>query len=114
MARTSSITIFRGEDISLAFTTYTTDTGTTAENISNWTLAFSVAESRNSTSKLITAAGSITAAASGTFSVTLAATDTDNIAPGSYFWDVWRTDAGSERLLGKGTFTIEGTARIPA
>lgn len=113
MARTSPITMFRGEDIVLNGTVYTTDTGSTAENISGWALSFSVAEARNSTVKLITKAGSIVSAAAGTFTVTIDDTDTDSIAPGTYFWDVWRTDSGSERLLGKGAFTIEGNARIP-
>jgi len=113
MARKSSISIYRGEDFTQPFVAYTTDTGSTAENITGWTLLFSVARSRNSTDKLISAACSITVAASGTFSVTIADTITDDIAPGAYFWDVWRTDAGFERLLGSGSFNILGNARIP-
>lgn len=113
MARKSLIGIFRGEDVTLNFTAYTTDTGSTAQNITGWTIVFTVAEVSNSTSKLITASGSITVAASGTFSVSIADTDTDNIAPGTYFWDVWRTDAGLERCLGYGAFRIQGNARIP-
>ena len=115
MARTTNIAIYRGEDITLNFTAYTTDAGSTAEDITGWTLYFTVAQSRNSTAKVISpVACSIVTAASGTFRAIIADTDTDNIAPGAYFWDVWRTDAGYERLLGSGTFNIIGNARIPA
>lgn len=114
MARTANLSIYRGEDITLNFTAYTTDTGSTAEDITGWTLSFTVSRSRNSSDKLLTKACSIVIAASGTFRAIIADTDTDNIAPGAYFWDVWRTDAGYERLLGSGTFNILGNARIPA
>lgn len=114
MARSTNIVVFRGEDVILNFTAYTTDTGTTAENITGWTLYFTVARKRNSTDKLLSIACVLLVAASGTFKATIADTDLDGLEPGIYFWDVWRTDAGSERCLGYGSFKIEGNARIPA
>jgi hypothetical protein len=113
MARTTPLTIYRGEDITLNFTQYTTDTGSTAEDITGWTLSFTVAREANSTTKLLTKSCSLVVAASGTFRATVDDTDTDSIAPGRYYWDVWRTDAGFERLLGSGSFNILGNARIP-
>lgn len=114
MARTANLSIFRGEDATINFTAYTTDTGSTPQDITGWTLAFTVARKRNSTDKLLTVACSILVAASGTFKAVLADTLTDGLEPGIYFWDVWRTDSDNERCLGYGSFRIESNARIPA
>lgn len=113
MARTQHLRIDRGEDLSLPCTIYTTDTGTTPEDITGWTFLFSISKFRNSPDKLIAKAGVIVTAASGTLTVAIDDTDTDNIEPGAYYWDLARTNAGYERTLVKGTFTIEGNARIP-
>lgn len=114
MARSTPISIYRGEDVPIDFTAYTTDGGATAEDITGWTLEFTVSDVRNSTAaKLITKACSITVAASGTFRASLTDTETDNLQPGTYAWDVWRTDAGFERLLGEGAFVVKGNSRIP-
>lgn len=114
MARSANVSVFRGEDPTISFTTYTTDTGTTPQNISGWTILLTVAKKRNSTDKLLSKAGSIVSESDGTFTVTIEDTDLDPIEPGTYFWDVWRTDAGSERCLGYGQFQVVGNARIPA
>lgn len=113
MARTQNLEVFRGEDITLSGTIYTTDTGSTPEDITGWTLVLTVAEARNSTAKLLTKSGVLVTPASGTFSVTIADTELDDIPPGSYFWDLWRTDAGYERVLISGAFNLKGNARIP-
>lgn len=113
MARTTALSIYRGEDITLNFTQYTTDTGSTAEDITGWTLVFNVAREENSATKLITKSGTILVAASGTFRVTLLAADTADIQPARYYWDVWRTDSGYARLLGEGAFNITASARLP-
>ena len=114
MAETQNLTMDRGDDITLEGTIYTTSAHTAAQDITGWTLLFTLAKRRNSTVKLISKAGSIVTAASGTFTVAIDDIDTDDIEPGTYFWDVARTNAGYERTLVKGTFTIEGNARIPA
>lgn len=105
--------IFRGEDVRLDFTAYTTDTGSTPQDITGWTLIFTVAEQANSTSKLITKTCTHVVDANGTFYASLASADTD-IAPGRYWCDVYRTDTGYLRCLGSGPFTLEGVAYKPA
>ena len=114
MARTTAISIFRGEDITLNFTAYTTDTGTTAEDITGLTIYFTVARKKDSKDKLISKACSLVVAASGTYKAVIDDTDTDDLETGVYYWDTWRTNDGYERLLGSGSFTITGNARIPA
>lgn len=114
MARTQDITIDRGEDIPLNVTIYTTDDGTTPQDITGWTLEFNLTKTRDNPTKLVTKSGSIVSAAAGTATVTLDDTDTDGLASGEYKYDIARTNAGYERTLVKGTFTIEGNSRIPA
>jgi len=112
MARSTPISINRGEDITLNFTAYTTDTGTTPEDITGWTLVFTVAEASNSATKLITKTCSIASAVAGTFTATLLSADT-NIAPGRYWADVYRTNAGYVRCLYTGPFNIGSVAYKP-
>lgn len=105
MAGTDAITVYRGEDIQLDFTM------SPVENITGWTLLFTVEGSSHAT-KLISKAGVIVSGAAGTFKVTLTATETD-IRAGVYQYDFWRTDSGSNRALAVGTFTVSDVARHP-
>lgn len=113
MARESTLLVYRGEDVAIPFVAYTADTGTTAEDITGWTLVFTVSEAKDSPSKLIQKTCSHVSDAAGTFAATLLNADTD-IRPGLYFWDVYRTDSGSMRCIGFGGFKIQGTANRPA
>ena len=107
MATQNKITIYRAEDIVLNFTmTPTTD-------ITGWTLVFNVSESKNSATKLITnKACSIVSAVAGTFTASLLTSDT-NIAPGEYWWDVYRTNSGSVRCVAYGPFNVQAVAKFP-
>ena len=105
MACTDTITIYRGEDVQLNFTL------APVIDITGYTLAFAVEGVAHA--KLIEAAGVVVSGPAGTFSVTLADTDTD-IKAGAYQYDVWRTDAGSERVLAVGIFRVKDNARHPA
>jgi len=40
----------------------------------------------------------------------IADTDTDNLAPGTYDWSVWRVDSGNETVLAYGTVALTGAA----
>ena len=108
--------IRRGESITITHTQYTEDTtvqSTTPEDITGWTLEFTVSEAKNSTTKLIgPKAMTLVTPASGVATVAITAAES-NIDPGTYWCDVWRRDAGYERCLAEGPCPIKGNARIP-
>ncbi len=101
------ITVYRGEDRTIGFAM------SPVVDISGWTLLLTV-EGDPETPKLISVAGVVVSASDGTFSVTLDDTTsgTDQ-SVGHYKYDVWRTDAGNERLLAIGSFIVEDSARFP-
>lgn len=61
----------------------------------------------------LTKAGTITSATVGTFTWALARADTVSATAGVYSIDIWRTDTGQQRELGKGSLIITGDARTP-
>jgi hypothetical protein len=101
-----TITIYRGEAPVLNFTL------APVVDISGWTLKFTVAKKSNSVTKMCSATPTILSGPAGTFRATLTAAQTD-IAPGAYFFDVWRLDAGFEEVLASGEVVVVGVARIP-
>ena len=108
MATEQTVTIYRGEEIVLNFTMAPN------ANIAGWTLLFTVAKTANSPTKLITQAATITnPSTDGKFSVSLDADQSKDIKPGTYYFDVWRTDAEQERVLALGPFVIAAVARLP-
>ncbi len=102
MPGTDTITVYRGEDASLAFTM------SPVEDVTGWTLALHV-KLGDVTSFSLT--GAVDDGPNGQFSFALADTDTENLTPGTYTYDAWRTDAGSERVLAVGSFVIKDTSR---
>lgn len=108
MATTQTISIYRGEVITLDFAMSPVPEG----GIDGWTLAFTVARSRNSAVKLIEKVPGVVDAMAGTFRVILDAVDSEGIHPGAYYFDVWRTDEGEERVLALGPFEVRAVARI--
>jgi hypothetical protein len=108
LAINQTIEIYRGEEVELPFTL------TPVTDISGWTIQFTVAKGPNSSIKTIdTMAGTITSAVDGEFSVNLTAEVTGGINPGNYYYDVWRTDADSERVIAAGLFRVLPVARLP-
>lgn len=103
MASTDTVTVYRGEDVDLNFTMVP------VTNITGWTLLFTVEKGRR---KVITKTPVIVSAAAGTYKVSLTQTDT-NIKEGTYQYDVWRIDDGSERVLSVGSLVISDDARFP-
>lgn len=95
MARTQNITIDRGEDVVLNVTIYTTDEGTTPQDITGWTLQFNLTKTRDNPTKLVTKAGTLVTPASGTARLAIDDTDTDGLASGGYYYDIARTDRKS-------------------
>ena len=99
MATITDLEIYRGEAVDLDFTI------SPVEDISGWTIMFTLARQKNSTFKTIERLCTITSGPAGTFRASLLRTDTD-IAPGKYYWDVWRTNGGSDKPLGLGDFVV--------
>ena len=121
MARTIAFDepIRRGETVTITHTQYTEDTATvestTPENITGWTMVFTVSRAKDSTNKLVgPKAMTLVTPASGIASVSLTAAETGNLEPGTYYCDVWRTDSGYERCVSEGAFPVKGNARSPA
>lgn len=105
MAVSQTIRVYRGEQANLRFTM------SPFEDITGWTLHFTVAKKANTATKLLGPLA-CTFLNSGQFAVYLTEEDLDQ-APGSYFYDVWRTDEGQEQVLALGAFEIVANARVP-
>jgi hypothetical protein len=73
---------------------------------------FTVARKANSVTKLITQAMSVVNGAAGTFTTSLTEEQLD-LSPGTYFFDVWRTNEGFEQVIAVGPFVVSPTARVP-
>jgi hypothetical protein len=102
VASTDTITIYRGEDVTLSFTM------DPVVDITGWTLTFSV---RNYAGVVFTKTATVTSAVDGTFTIAVVDTDSDSLIPGTYLYDVWRTDEGSERVVAIGSFVVNKVAR---
>ena len=107
MAITTAIEMYRGEDTQLNFTM------TTVTDITNWVIEFTVARAKNISTKLIEKICDHTDNINGVFQTVVDAADTQDLQPGKYYWDVWRTDSSVARVLGIGTFTILSDVREP-
>lgn len=101
MIGTDTITMYKGTDLTLPFTM------NPVEDISGWTILLTV---RGSSVSIIKDA-TIDSGPDGTFHFTLADTDTDSLSPGTYDYDVFRTDSGVEEVLAIGAFVIQTVAR---
>lgn len=107
MAITTAITAYRGEDTQLVFTD---QDGT---DMTGWTITFTLARAKNISTKLLEKNCDFVDASSGVFQVVVESTDTEDLQPGKYYWDVWRTDENEERILGIGSYTILPDVRLP-
>lgn len=102
------IEVYRGEQCIFVYT-FDPD-----ENIVGQTFYFTVTKAANKTTKLIgpELMEILTPVATATLRVVLTEEMTD-VAPGSYRWDVWRTDEGSEQVKAVGSFVVLGNSRVP-
>jgi len=103
-----SIAIYRGETIKV---TWTLEPLT---DITGWTFLMTVSKQANSSAKVFQATPTVVSGAAGTFAVDLLSATTALLPPGAYYWDVWRNDAGQERLLAFGVLSVAANARFPA
>jgi hypothetical protein len=104
MAKVQDIIIYKGEDIELDFTM------SPVEDITDWTVAFTLKKSYTSNSAICSIDGSLVDPTNGTFKVII---DRDNtsIQPGSYVYDVVRTNTDDYSVLSIGTFTVKPGVR---
>ncbi len=99
MATPNAITVYRGDDIVLAFTM------NPVVNISGWTIVFTL-KSQQGGGPVISQAATIVSAAAGTFSVALSHAQL-TLPPATYNHDVHRTDSGSSTVLSIGPFVVQ-------
>lgn len=97
MAGTDTVEVYKGEDALLLFAMLP------VEDITGWTIALTV---RGASGVLITKSADIESAEDGTFSFTLDSDDTAELRAGTYAYDVWRTDDGSEHVIAIGEFSL--------
>lgn len=109
-----TITIRRGEDAVIPFAP------AEATPITGWSLAFNVSTTPGAAVAtgfpLTVGSGiTVTSAADGTFTVVIPKSVTKLLTSGGqYFWDVWRTDLGSETPLGSGKLAVKEPVRPPS
>jgi hypothetical protein len=107
MAINQTISIGRGEDIELKFTM------TPRVDITGWLIQFTVTSQLNNSPKVAQLNAVLTNAPLGKFSIYLSANQTYIIFPDVYQYDVWRIDAGQERILSIGKFEVTANSRVP-
>ena len=104
MSAPLAINMARGEDITFTCTHQTSQTDSTPVNITAWTIAITIKDQSGNVT--ITKSGTVTGGAAGTYTWPIAAADTTGIKATVYSIDIWRTDSGSRREMGIGSFTV--------
>jgi hypothetical protein len=94
---------FLGEDKSFPITIYQSD-GSTPQDISGWSLIYVLRRAPASAdpaliSKTTSDGIVLTTPLSGLCTVSIADTDTEDLAEGKYYYSLKRTDAGQETIL---------------
>lgn len=100
----------RGEAVTFNGTHQTSATNSSVVDITGWTIRAIVKDSAGNT--LFDKLCSILSGAAGTYAFSLTHTET-TIPVGTYGFDIWRVDNGSERQLGYGSFVITPEVRYP-
>jgi hypothetical protein len=99
MSVSTALTMFRGEDIVLAFEM------SPPADITGWTITLKVAASLGGAVQF-TRSATITDGPRGRFTVAIASADTSALSVGRYVWDARRTDAGSKTTVADGTLDL--------
>ncbi len=103
-----SITVTRGEARTFNYTHQTSGTDSTPINIAGWTIVFTARDQTNTV--VLTKSITVSSGPAGTYTWGVTATDTTR-DPTSYTCDIWRTDSGSETIMGLGTMVISADVR---
>lgn len=101
-----SISIYRGEEVTLHFSMVP------PRDITGWVISFTVAKNYNNPSKLFQITATITSGPNGTFDVIITSIQSD-IEPGTFVYDIFRTNPGFLRILSVGEFILRPDARRP-
>lgn len=99
MAQLNDVTIYKGEATLLQFTM------TPVQNIAGWTIVLTVKLHQTDTTSVLSIPATVTDPTNGVFTVSLSHSNT-NIRATTYYYDVQRTDSGSEAVLSIGAFTV--------
>lgn len=109
---------FLGEDKILDFEVYD-NTGAAIQDITGWAMRFRLRKQLDGDPIVFTkTTGGSGITITGTYNsdpatntqrarVTIDDTDTDNLQPGNYPYNLWRTDSGSETVLAYGYVTLK-------
>lgn len=104
--------IMKGEDVVLPFQN-TAPGSTTPVPIDGWTIVFTLKRKQSDTQALLSIPVTPGTAGSGQYSVALTHAQTVGLAAGAYYYDVQRTDPGSNAVLSYGSFTITQEVLYP-
>ena len=118
MAKETACSVFQGTDRNYVFTILNV-AETAAINISGWALSWMVKKKRSDAdaSALLTKTTASAIVISGSFNsdpdentqiatVSIEDTDTTSLDPGTRYWELKRTDAGFETVLGYGALRL--------
>ncbi len=102
MAQINNVSCYKGEAVTI------TAAPLVQTNITGWTLLATFKEKPGDNAALLTVPGVITDAPNGIFTVSLTSTQTKTtLGTGLLYWDIFRTNAGSETALSVGRFEIK-------
>lgn len=93
-----TLTLYRGEDVTIPWDV--------DEDISGWTIALVINATVRDATPSLTLAATITDAAAGLCETTLTDDQTETLEPGVYHSELARTNAGAETVLSRGTITV--------
>lgn len=114
MAWANSLTIYKGEDVTLTYViVQATSTGTKID-VNGWTTTWTLKSTESDPSALVTKSGSIVAPSScGNIAVSLNSSDTLLLAANLYVADLWRVDVGSNAALAIDTVKLHWSVLRP-
>lgn len=101
---------YEGEDFVQPFAIKQSD-GTTAQDITGWTIVLTVKSYFDQTTALITKTATLTTPASGLCEVSFSRSDTSSLTPKVYAFDLSRTDSGSDSVLVVGYLFLKDRVR---
>jgi hypothetical protein len=110
----NSFQAIRGERKEIAFTVRVAQSATaTAVDITGWTFAWKIKAEEDDADPSLTpnATVTITDATAGELTVAIPKADLEAIEVGDYWHSLFRTNAGAEKCLSKGPFSIEDSAQ---
>lgn len=118
MAKATNLKLFIGTDFTFNFTVLNA-AETEAQDVSAWAVSWMLKSDPNisDASASVTKTSGSGISVSGTWNATPASstqrlvvvledTDTSSLTPGTYYWELKRTDAGSETVLGYGLLSL--------